>query len=323
MTAENGWAAPNARAAVEGLNRAFAVDEVRVAVVAIDADGTEIRLSEGSTVDARFEIGSVTKTMTATVLASLIGDAQIGLDDPIGRWLAAGPNASITVGALATHTSGLPRLAPNHRAFGANPYRRFTAERAEKGLRRARRATGAGFEYSNFGYLLLGLILERTTGRSYHDLLTERLLQPLAMTESGVGDTAAGTRMTGYAAGRAVAHWDHALPGAGGVDTSAGDLGRYLSACLSPRATALGTAIRLAQTPRVRIDEHREIGLGWITRDRRVLWHNGGTGGFSASVGIDRDAHRAIGIMVNVDGGSVGTLDGAVTLALAGGDVSR
>jgi CubicO group peptidase (beta-lactamase class C family) len=311
------WAGQHSDGALETVRGAFTSEHVRVAVVAIDADGSEIRLNKGTTLDARFEIGSVTKTMTATLLASLIGDAQIGLGDPVGRWLAAGANAGITLEALATHTAGLPRLAPNQRALGSNPYRNYTAERAETGLRRARPVTGAGFAYSNFGYQLLGLVLERATARSYRDLLTERLLTPLVMTESGVGDAGGGTRVTGYAAGRAVPHWDHALPGPGGVEMSVGDLGRYLLACLSPPANALGSAIRLAQTPRVRIDEHREIGLGWMTLGGRMLWHNGGTGGFSASVGIDRETHRAIGIMVNVDGRSVGTLDRVVTLALA------
>jgi CubicO group peptidase (beta-lactamase class C family) len=63
--------------------------------------------------DARFEIGSITKTMTAALLASLAGDGVLALEDEIGRWLDAGPNGNITLEQLATHTSGLPRLAPN------------------------------------------------------------------------------------------------------------------------------------------------------------------------------------------------------------------
>ena len=110
------------------------------------------------------------------LLASLVGDGVLALDDEIGRWLDAGPNGNITLEQLATHTSGLPRLAPNQPTDEANPYRDFTAERAEEGLRTADRAPDAGHLYSNFGYQLLGLVLERASGQSYQDLLAERLL---------------------------------------------------------------------------------------------------------------------------------------------------
>ena len=81
--------------------------------------------------------------MTAALLASLVGDGVLALDDEIGRWLDAGPNGSITLEQIATHTSGLPRLADNQPTGGANPYRDFTAERAEKGLRTAARTPQA------------------------------------------------------------------------------------------------------------------------------------------------------------------------------------
>ena len=99
-------------------------------------------------------------------------------------------NAGITLRQLATHTSGLPRLAPNHQATHdeANPYARYTAALAEEGLRQASPKPGAGFGYSNFGYQLLGLALERAAGRAYQALLSERVLGPLSMTMSGVGD---------------------------------------------------------------------------------------------------------------------------------------
>jgi CubicO group peptidase (beta-lactamase class C family) len=106
------------------------------------------------------------------------------------------------LGELATHTSGLPREAPNHTADGPNPSLDFTAERAEEGVRAVTREPGNGRVYSNFGYRLLGLVLERATDRPYRDLLTERLLEPLAMTCSGVGAAGGGTRLTGHALGR-------------------------------------------------------------------------------------------------------------------------
>jgi CubicO group peptidase (beta-lactamase class C family) len=318
-----GWASETAHAAVGTFEGAFPGERVMVAAAAIDADDTVTALGAGCPADGRFELGSVTKTMTGTLLASLAGDGLVGLDDEIGRWLAAGPNAGITLRQLATHTSGLPRLAPNHRAThdDANPYARYTAGLAEEGLRQASRAPGAGFGYSNFGYQLLGLALERAAGRTYQALLEERILGPLAMTMSGVGGAGGGTRLPGHAEGKSAGHWDTPLPGPGGVEGRIGDVARYLRACLAPPGTALGTALRQAATPRLRVDGHREIGLGWIIRDGQVRWHNGGTGGFAASAGFDPARFHAVAILVNTHGRAAGALDAAVLLALGGGDL--
>ena len=201
------WDSERAQAVFEALDGAFPGDGIVVAVAALDSgggssgSGSAFALTEGLTEDARFEIGSITKTMTAALLASLVGDDVLALDDEIGRWLDAGPHGNITLEQLATHTSGLPRLAPNQPTDEANPYRDFTAERAEEGLRTALRAPDAGHLYSNFGYQLLGLALERATGQRYQNLLAERLLGPLGMTCSGVGGAGGGIRMTGHAGG--------------------------------------------------------------------------------------------------------------------------
>jgi CubicO group peptidase (beta-lactamase class C family) len=202
---------------------------------------------------------------------------------------------------LATHTSGLPRLAPNHPAIRgrANPYARYTPERAEKGL--------------------LGLVLTRAAGRTYQELLSERILVPLAMTSSGVGAAGGGTRLPGHAAGRVVPHWDFLLPGPGGVEATIGDLARHLQAALAPPDTALGAAIRLAQAPQFRVDDHREIALGWIVRGGGIRWHNGGTGGFTASVAIDRAQRRGLAALVSDHAWAAGLLDTAVLRALSEG----
>jgi CubicO group peptidase (beta-lactamase class C family) len=314
------WGSEQAQAVFETLDGAFDGHGVVVAVTAIDAEGPAFRRSAGLPEDARFEIGSITKTMTATLLASLAGDGVLALDDEIGRWLDAGPNADITLGQLATHTSGLPPLAPNQPTEEANPYRDFTAQRAEEGLRAVTRTPGAGHVYSNFGYQLLGLVLERASSHRYQDLLAERLLRPLGMTCSGAGAAGGGTRITGYAAGQPAGHWDFALPGPGAVEATIGDLARYLSACLAPSGGPLGVAIKLCQQPRVRLAGNgNAVGLAWFTLGG-LLFHNGGTGGFSASVAVDQAAGHAVGALVNTHGSSVALLDAAVMAPVNGGD---
>lgn len=175
------WAELAAQSLVETFEGSFETAGVVIAAACVDEAGVVVRVSPaGTPADGRLEIGSVTKTMTATLLA-LLADGTLRLDDEVGRFLAAGANGGITLLQLATHTSGLPRMAPNvdvRQADPVNPFAGFTAEQAEEGLREAVLA-GHRHLYSNFGYQLLGLVLERATGSGYPLLLAERLLHPL------------------------------------------------------------------------------------------------------------------------------------------------
>lgn len=280
-----------------------------VAAVAADNGGYAVRLSDSCPLDGRFEIGSITKTMTGAVLASLVDDGVVALDGEIGRWLAAGPNSDITLGQLATHTSGLPRLSPNH-AFGgsglrrlrraADPYDFLTADVAESELRVAvPRPRGVEWDYSNFGFQVLSLALERAAGMPFASLLEQRIFEPLGMSCSGVLDQGRGDRIQGHARGRPVRVWTHHLWGAGGVEASAEDMARYLSACLTPPDSAVGRAIRMAEQPRYQIDPLRSAGLGWALGPPGYLGHDGGTSGFRAMLGIKQSEDRGAAVFVN------------------------
>ncbi|HET6188225.1 MAG TPA: serine hydrolase domain-containing protein [Trebonia sp.] len=140
------WREDAARSLTETFDGAFDCPGVVVAAACVDEAGAGIGVSPGDApADGRFEIGSVTKTMTAALLALLADDGALSLDDEIGRWLSAGPNSGITLRQLGTHTYGLPRLAPNmdlSTVDPANPYAGFGFERAEEGLRQATAARG-------------------------------------------------------------------------------------------------------------------------------------------------------------------------------------
>jgi D-alanyl-D-alanine-carboxypeptidase/D-alanyl-D-alanine-endopeptidase len=271
-----------------------------VAVVAADEGGYAVKLSDGCPLDGRFEIGSTAKTMTGMVLASLVAAGAVLLDDTIGRWLDAGRSSDITLLQLATHTSGLPRLAPGHTAGAAGPHAFLTAEAAERNLRLTTpRRRGVDWDYSNFGFQVLSLALERATGTGFGSLLARHVFQPLGMTCSGVAGEGGGCRVQGYARGRPVAPWTHHLYGAGGVEASAEDMARYLSACLTPPGTAAGRAIRMAQRPHHPIDPLRSAGLGWALGPPGYLGHDGGTSGFRAMLGLRPAARRAAAVFVN------------------------
>jgi serine-type D-Ala-D-Ala carboxypeptidase/endopeptidase len=316
------WSEDAATALAETFDDAFGVPGVVTAAACVDEAGTATQAVPGGVPgDGRFEIGSVTKTMTATLLALLAADGRLRLDDEVGQWLPAGPNGAITLRQLATHTSGLPRIAPNHdvaAADEANPYARFGPGQAEEGLRQAVPAPGHPHLYSNFGYQLLGLVLERASELSYQELISGRLLEPLAMTCSGTGASGGGSPLPGHVGGGEVPRWDQPLPAAGGGEATIGDMARYARACLHPPQGPLGAAISAAQAPKLPAGSGSHQALAWLVRDDGIRVHSGGTGGFSSVVLIDPARARAAVLLASY-GGSY-PLARAGLLALAGDD---
>jgi len=314
------WAEQAARSLTETFAGSSGTPGVVVAAAGVDEAGTASQVSPANTPpDGRFEIGSVTKTMTATLLALLASDGTLSLDDEVGRWLSAGANGGITLRQLATHTAGLPRMALNYRpADPDNFWAGFTPELAEEGLRQAAVTPGARV-YSNFGYQLLGLALERASGQDYSQLITGRLLGPLSMTCSGVGRAGGGIPLPGHAREREVPHWDRPLPGAGGVEATIDDLASYARACLRPPRTPLGDALTAAQAAQFPIEAGRAQALGWIVIDGRLRGHSGGTGGFSSCVITDASQGRGVVLLVSSRGYS-DALAQAARLILADGD---
>jgi CubicO group peptidase (beta-lactamase class C family) len=320
------WSTDAARPLTEAFDGALGASGTVIAVACIDNAETVIHVNPGDTpADGRFEVGSVTKTMTAALLALLAADGSLRLDDEISRWLPAGANAGITLRQLATHTSGLPRLAPN---MGlptvdlANPYAEFGVEQAEEGLRQAAAAPGAPMLYSNFGYQLLGLVLERASGLPYEQLITDRLLAPLGMSRSGVGGNAGGIPLPGHDHRGELPHWGHPLAAAGGVEATIGDLARYTSACLRPPPSPLGAAITAAQTPQLPVEAGGYQALAWRVSGDGIRWHTGSTGGFSAAVLVNPVRGRAIAMLASCFGRGQ-SLRQAGLLTLAGEDPPR
>jgi D-alanyl-D-alanine-carboxypeptidase/D-alanyl-D-alanine-endopeptidase len=140
-----------------------------------------------------FEIGSVTKTMTAALLAEFIARGEATLDDPIAKLLPPGTSVpsfrgrEITIGDIVTHTSGLPSIPPQlHLTDMNNPYAAVTEPALLGALAATRltRAPGSQWEYSNFAMMVLSYALAKRNGKDYETLLRERLLAPLAMNDT-------------------------------------------------------------------------------------------------------------------------------------------
>ncbi|MTE20345.1 serine hydrolase [Streptomyces sp. TRM43335] len=286
-----------------------------VAVVALRG-GESGTLCRGASDATRFELGSVTKTFTALLLAETVARGEVRLDDPVAAHLppAAVPEGHgdrITFAHLATHTAGLPTLPPGLLLealprWYTNPYETFTDEHLVRALShtRVRRPPGVRVHYSNFGVGLLGRLLGTVAGTSYEDALAARVLEPMGLVDTTCDPTL--PQATGHLRGRPRPPWRiPGLPGAGALRSSARDLRRYLEALLCPPpefGDTLRTALREVTLPRVVAPGGDRMCLVWKARTYRahdggafeLLFHSGGTRGFTSFVGFCPAARTAL-----------------------------
>jgi D-alanyl-D-alanine carboxypeptidase len=139
-----------------------------------------------------FAMGSITKTFTAATILQLVSEGRLALGDTIGTWISgyANINGRVTVRQLLAHTSGLNSFTDNEAfwAFTGEDLERFiTPEDVLQFVGRPHFSPGFGWRYCNTGYTLLGMIIERVTGRAYDEVIAERHLAPLGLTSIAMG----------------------------------------------------------------------------------------------------------------------------------------
>ena len=265
--------------------------------------------------DTVYEIGSITKTFTATLLATSVTSKDLTLDEPVanllpGFTLPARNGKVITLGTLAMQDSGLPRLPTNFMPpHQEDPYVGYDEAKLKSFLASYAlpRDPGQGYEYSNLGVALLGYALAVHAGTPYDKLLQKDILGPLGMRHSGIelADTARAGIAPGHDdAGRAVPGWHLELfAGAGGIVSTAADMLRYLQANMGLLPTSLYPAMQLAQTPKSAGPRPEDrIGLVWMTHqlpDGNIIWHSGMTGGYASFIGFTADHRHGVVILTN------------------------
>ena len=285
----------------------------RMAVAIVDQSQTRFA-GIGAHEHAPFEIGSVTKGLNGILLADAVARREVRLDQPVGDLLPLGdsPIGEVTLEELATQRSGLPRTAgglqPSARGIlarlrGADPYPYDVDELLDHA--RAANLDGRGKPaYSNVGGALLGQALAAARKTTYRELLTDRLFEPLQLGNSRVPEGLRDAAPEGFdTGGRRQAPWvSEGYAAAGSVVSSSADLATLARALLA------GQYAEALKPRRDFEDEGERIGLFWISSelpgtDRTMVWHNGGTGGYSAFVGLDPERRRAVVVLSDVAGG--------------------
>ena len=258
-----------------------------------------------------FEIGSITKVFTSTILASLVLDKTIKLDQPIKSLLKTRKKdiRKITFKQLSNHTSGFPRLPTNLMSSAvnvSNPYQHYNEKHLLEYLNNPIKLSnlpGEAFEYSNTGAGILAYLLSIASSKDYHQLLDEIVFTKYNMTVSTYDrNNLSAELVDGLGAlGEKVPHWDFAsMEGAGGIISTTKELSKFAFA----QFDTSNLDLTLTRKSTFNIDHRRSVGLGWLimkedTGEER-FWHNGGTGGFSSSMILEVESKNAIIILSNV-----------------------
>jgi CubicO group peptidase (beta-lactamase class C family) len=274
-----------------------------------------------------FEIGSVTKTFTSIAITNMLLEKGQSIETPVRTYLPANlptlarDGAEVNFKHLLTHTSGLGYFPDN---FGAGYYFGKLAEEFEKYDRNKlftwllntplRHKPFTTWEYSNGGMGLLGTILELNYNQNYGAVLKEKLFVPLQLTDTKTDMAEADMNRwaTGYNGTKEAPYWKslNAMNGAGVIKSTASDMIQYGIANLNPPNNLLGTAI--TQTHLVTFLPFSEGAsnkingrLGWFQfihnqlPNESFIWHNGGTGGFSSDLFINKRNNSILVLLYN------------------------
>lgn len=263
--------------------------------------------------DTVYEIGSITKTFTATLLADAVLAGRCTLDTPVADLLPdfkipERNGNKITLGEIGTQHSGLPRLPSNFLPKDpTDPYADYDADKLRAFLSSYQlpRDPGASYEYSNLAFGLLGYALGQSENSDYQTIVSHKIFRPLGMTMTGtkfsdemISHLAPGHNQSGGAA----KNWDFAaLSGAGAIRSTVNDMLRYLQANVGVSQSPLTKAMLFAQQPRKEMTGNLRIGLAWMTTGKGIVWHNGGTGGYRSFIGFSPEGRKGIVILTNTE----------------------
>ena len=279
-----------------------------------------------NTLETRFRNGSMNKMFTAVAVLTLVQAGKLAVDDPIGKHLTDYPNAAlaskVTVHHLLTHTGGTGDI------FGPQ----FTARRLELrmhqdylnlyGSRDLLFQPGSRWVYSNYGFVLLGALIEKVSGQSYYDYVRDHVYKPAGMLSTGSDpeDQPIADRAIGYMKAPGSGTWQpntNTLPyrgmAAGGGYTTVGDLLRFATALtghklLNPEYTSL------LLTGKVQAGNGR-YAYGFndqLIGGMRAVGHSGGAPGMNGDLVILPESGYVVAALANVDPPAAQRLSGFI-----------
>jgi beta-lactamase class C len=269
------------------------------------------------TADSIFNLGSVGKVFATTLLAQAVKQGELSLDDPVAKYVTelqrGGDIRRITLGQLASHTSGLPRVPQQYETWHRGRYtwpdfvRFLNSWKAD-----LKHEPGQQYLYSNAAMVLLRVALERRFNTRFAALMHQRLTGPLGMTSTALplprdllGRAVQGYSSTGRPIGRpGMEGGTFKWPGSGQIYSSSRDMATFLAANLGelPDHRPIENAMALAQQPVFTVGPRLKLGLAWqnVTAGNfTIIDKNGGLPNTSTYIGFAPQRKLGVVILVN------------------------
>ncbi|OOR52045.1 serine hydrolase domain-containing protein [Bacillus pseudomycoides] len=259
----------------------------------------DLRTKKPMKTDFRFRIGSVTKTFTATVVLQLAGENRLNLDDSIEKWLPGViqgngyDDKQITIRQILNHTSGIAEYSRSKDFDLMDTKKSYTAEELVKmGISLPPDfAPGKGWSYSNTGYVLLGILIEKVTGNSYAEEIENRIVEPLELSNTFLPGNSSVIPGTKHARGyfqpdgaselKDVTYYNPSMgSSAGEMISTADDLNKFFSYLLSGKLLKEQQLKQMLTTVPTEIAELGECGLGIFETklpNGVSIWGHGGS----------------------------------------------
>jgi D-alanyl-D-alanine carboxypeptidase len=278
-----------------------------------------------NTVDTKFRLGSITKQFTATLILHLVEQGKLKLDDPVSKYYTDAPPAwsKITVHHLLTHTSGIPSYTGLPDFFAKHSQNPLSPGEIVKLTQNMplEFEPGKQFKYDNTGYILLGYIIEKITGKPYAAYVRETIFEPLGMKNSGYDaySVVLHRRASGYS-------FDGVFTNAGYLDMTlpyaAGSLYSTVDDLLIWDRSLYGNKILSDESKKKMFTPFLEkYAYGWVIDSlgkHMMMEHNGGINGFSTDLKRFPDDKVTVIALCNIDGGKPGVIARDLALLLFG-----
>ncbi|KJB88149.1 D-alanyl-D-alanine carboxypeptidase [Paenibacillus sp. E194] len=282
----------------------------------------DLRTKKPMKTDFRFRIGSVTKTFTATVLLQLAGEKRLHLDDCIEKWLPGVIQGNgydgnqITIRQILNHTSGIAEYARSKEFDLMDTKKSYAAEELVKmGISMPPDfAPGKGWSYSNTGYVLLGILIEKVTGNSYAEEIENRIIEPLELSDTflpGNSTVIPGTKhprgyiqLDGASELKDVTFYNPSMgQSAGEMISTADDLNKFFSYLLSGKLLKEQQLKQMLTTVPTGIEGIDGYGLGIyetkLANGISIWGHTGGIPGFDTFAGGTHGGSHTLAVSLN------------------------
>lgn len=256
-----------------------------------------------------YEIGSITKTFTTSLLCKAISEGRINLDDSIDEYLNL-PKKDYypTIRRLVTHTSGykgyyFEKPMISNFLYGENDFNGINEEMLIERLGKINLDdVDYSFKYSNFGMATLGAVLEQIYDKDFTKLMNDYILEDLGLTNTKISD----------GSGDLNNHWkwsesDAYMP-AGAILSNITDMMQYAQIQMLEKPEYLSMAHKALAEVNASTETNKKMGIyidavgaGWmIDNENNIIWHNGGTGDYNSYIGFDKENQIGVVILSNL-----------------------